>query len=508
MVILSMIVSFLSCKKAPGIGALCSMELPKLTAAIPLTILSDSLENATGNLSCTTKKAKFGPQYQEVMSLDPQGTVIYPGAVINYSSFQDGTYIPIVGVRKPVVVSISLSNINGIVSQKIADPSLSGFRDAMQKILQSKVTGATAAKIAWQQTTVYSEKQFRLSVAGNYGSLWADVNAQYNYNNKEVVGRFFLEFTQEYYSVDMDSPRPGLENFFDQAECVQAGGLSPVYVSSVKYGRKAFLMIESKTIDNSQTAEIKASFDGFFASGGISTELTMKKLISEKSIKGVIIGGPSYEGIKAVTRVESLKDYLLAGANFNVSSPGVPLSYTLRFVNNNSVAKLATYDEFTIRDCQIIPPTSMTFQADPIRELKLNHIKGDPEFGGNGPDVTVTVRLDKRNNDKEVWATVHVTMVENGGDKTMGDRAYEVRLWICPAQKRIVQINTKNDFSFSYIDTDVLGDTFDFPLSEIVAQLQCFGDKEGDDLNLKDIESEGHLHRLFFNPIGVQLVNE
>jgi hypothetical protein len=508
MTILLMIIVFPACKKTPVIGSLCSMELPALAPAIPLTIFSDSVENGTGNLICRNQKAKFGPQYQEVISLDPQGTVIYPGGMLNYKSFQDGTYIPIVGARKPIVVSISLSNINGLVSQKITDPSLSSFREAMQKILQSKVTGATAAKIAWHQTTVYTEKQFRLSIAGNFGSLWADVSGQYNYNNKEIIGRFFLEFTQEYYSVDMDLPKPGMDNFFDRVECVQAGGISPVYVSSVKYGRKAFLMIESKTIDNSQAAEIKASFDGFFASGGINSDLTLQRLINEKSIKGVIIGGPSYEGIKAITSVGSLKDYLLAGANFNESSPGVPLSYTLRFVNDNSIAKLAMYDEFTIRDCQIIPPTSTSFQADPIKELGLNHVNGDPDFHGNGPDVKITVRLSVRNNDKEVWAYVHVNMKEVGGDHTTGDREYEVKLWTCPAGKRILQISTEKEQTLIYRDVDTLGDTFIFPLSKVMARVEFWGDRNGDDLNIIDVDAAAHLHKLIFNPIAVQLVNE
>ena len=51
-------------------------------------------------------------------------------------------------------------------------------------------------------------------------------------------------------------------------------------------------MIESKSYNYSHMANIQASFDAFFSSGGINIDTRLSKLMQENSIKGVIIGGP------------------------------------------------------------------------------------------------------------------------------------------------------------------------------------------------------------------------
>jgi hypothetical protein len=492
-----------SCKKK---FASCNIHLPTTAEPIPFTILSEESEVREGVRICGTKVVKWGPHYSEIMSLDPLGGVIYPLAVLNYNSFEKGEYIPISGDRKSAVVSISLSNISGIVSEKIENPSLSSVREAIQKILQSKTSGGTAAKISWSQKQVFSENHFRLTVQGNFGSLWADINASYEYNNNEIIGRFLFEFTQEYYSIDADAPQPGIQNFFKTSpDCTQVGGVSPVWVSSVKYGRKVYLMVESRTYDYSHMGEIEASFNSFFASGGVSAGSTLSKLMDEKSIKGVIIGGPAYQGIKAITDIKGLKDYLLAGANFNEKSPGVPLSYTLRFINDNSIAKLALFDQFTIRDCIIAPAHTTSFQPTSISEIKLNHTDGDKEFSGKGPNVKMKIDLYLSTNQREVWARINLRMSEAGGDNTTGSRIYEVKLWTCPAGKKIVKIASRKSQTVEYTDNDILFDEFNFPISDIVKNVKFRGDTDGDDLDLSDIESTGHLHKLVFNKIFVEI---
>lgn len=497
-----------SCQKMAS-SVSCQITMPQVPVEVPFTILSESSEVIDGQVTCTEQQVEFGPQFGEVMSLDPQSTVIYPMAVLNYKSFQDGTYIPVVGKRLPATISISLSNITGQVSKTIEEPSLASVREAIQEILLSKAGGGTTAKISWQQSEIYSEKHLKLSIGANYGNLLMDINGQYNYSSNEIIGRFLFTFTQEYYSIDADAPQPGIDNFFKQdMNCSQVGGESPVWVSSVKYGRKVYLMIESKSYDYSHIGELKASFDAFFSSNGVSVDTKLSSLMNEKSIRGIIMGGPSYEGIKAINDISQLKSYLLAGANFNAKSPGVPLSYTLRFVNDNSIAKLVLYDKFTIRDCQLLPPNTISFQPEPISDLKLNHDKGDKEFDGNGPLVTLVANLFVSDDEREVWARIKVNMTETTGDKSSSSREYQVKLWRCPADKKIAGIVGQKVQKFEYTDSDLNYDKFDFPINKIIKRVEFLGDTAGDDIDLSDIESTGHLHKLSFNRIKVELVNQ
>ncbi|MES1181321.1 MAG: thiol-activated cytolysin family protein, partial [Flavobacterium sp.] len=262
----AMLTLSLRCKKEDvnSTRSICDASIPTAGTAIPFTILSDSIED----VNCRTKLVEFGPEWKEFISLDPQGSVIWPGGDLLYSSIRSGGYTPVSSDRKPITISVSLPGIAGNPGRTLEHPTLSTARSAMNEILQQLVQGsATPAQIAWSQTQIYNERHFKLAVGGNYGNLFMDINAQFNYNSSSVMGRFLFQFTQVYYSVDCDAPNAGIENFFNNTpSCNQLGGYSPCYVSSVKYGRKVFLMIESNQYDYSAMADIRASFDAFFSS--------------------------------------------------------------------------------------------------------------------------------------------------------------------------------------------------------------------------------------------------
>ncbi len=503
------------CKKDIDIVTPCDAGIPNSGMPVPFTVISDSIED----VNCTTKLVEFGPEWKEIISLDPQGSVIWPGGDLLYSSINTGGYTPISANRKPITISVSLPGIAGNAGRTLEHPSLSSARTAMNEILQQQLpSGGTPAQIAWSQTQIYNERHFKLAIGGNYGNLFMDISGQFNYNSNSVKGRFLFQFTQVYYSVDCDAPNAGIENFFNSSpSCSQLGGYSPCYVSSVKYGRKVFLMIETSQYDYSAMANIKASFDAFFSSGGGSVNSTLSNLISQQSIKGVIIGGPSYEGVQVVNNPSRLHDFLLAGANFDMSSPGVPLSYTLRFMKDNSVASIVKYDKFTIRECTIIPAStySTTLTPSDVNNLRLYRTgSGDQEFAGNGPNVTVTVSYETRNSKKELWQVVKVKMKETVADYTTGERTYDRKVWTAPSGKSIVgyshALNSGNTTdTYSYTDIGPGMDIYSFPSSNLMKYIRVLGDTNGDDVTTGSYSSTqnedwSHIHELQFNSIKIQ----
>lgn len=351
-----------------------SLILPQLRQSVDWIVEENKIEDS-GHLICEVKKVKWGPSYDNLISMDPQGEVIFPGATIDFESFDEGKYIPIVGNRKPITISISLSNISGKVSASVEDPKLSTVREAIQSILQTK-SGSNAAIVSWNRKEIYSEEHFSLAIAANYGNLIGSIQSSFDFQDREYISRLLLQFTQEYYSIDLDLPEPGLNNFFNATPKLQSA-LSPVYVSSVKYGRKVFFTIESKTLGFDQSASIEASFRSFGGSGGLRVDEVMTKLLKEKSIKAVIIGGPSTSAIQTIEDERQLKKYLIEGANYSRENIGVPLSYNLRFLVDNSVASLIRYDEFSLRSCKVVPTPEICYYL---------HIAGL----GNTPNVCST----------------------------------------------------------------------------------------------------------------------
>jgi hypothetical protein len=64
------------------------------------------------------------------------------------------------------------------------------------------------------------------------------------------------------------------------------------------------------------------------------------------------------------------------------------------------------------------PLTVEKFTPESILHLCPTHKGGDRDFEGNGPSVTAHVYLSKKNNDKEVWATIYLHAKETTPDWT------------------------------------------------------------------------------------------
>src|SRR6187402_2666722 len=97
-------VTVMSCKKENQLTSPCSDGIPATEIPVPFTVLSDSAEG----IDCITKLVEFGPEWKEFISLDPQGSVIWPGAGLSYPSIKSGAYTPLSGDRKPITISVSL----------------------------------------------------------------------------------------------------------------------------------------------------------------------------------------------------------------------------------------------------------------------------------------------------------------------------------------------------------------------------------------------------------------
>lgn len=120
-------------------------------------------------------------------------------------------------------------------------------------------------------------------------------------------------------------------------------GYRPVYVSSIAYGRLAYLTIESEETwdkiknDLSVAAAIKTGTD---IKGDFSTAVNNIKKAGQMNI--TIIGSTN-----VVTNLEGFIEELAKG-RFSKKNPGQIVAYKLRFVDDNSIANTVYNDEYTV----------------------------------------------------------------------------------------------------------------------------------------------------------------
>lgn len=495
-----------------------ALALPPQPPIVPTPeLLSEETNYENDSIYCITKKYKWAPGEEEPLLMDPGADVIYPGSLLRAESITEGAYTPIIAPRKPILISISSTNINGLPTDTIHDPSrLSSAQEALQRLLSRELTGNGAAGHTKVVEKVYSYAQCKVALGANYSGGSFDVSSAFDYTNSSIKSRYMVKFFQQYYSISVDKPAQPSDFFSETPSPSILGSWSPVYVSSVKYGRVLLFLLESEKTESEMNAEVEASFNGLVASGGVNASIHLERLQEKTTMKVFVVGGNAQDAV-AINSPDDVENYITQGGNFSSQSPGVPIAYTLRFLKDNSVAKVVQSSEYTVRSCEVIPATPFEITPSGDYAWPAQHVNGDGEYGGDGyPLITPKVRLYVHNN-REIRAHINITFLENRHDYTTGLIDEHVHLGTIPAGYKFVRFVTPDTWQWFYAEPE--GDhgpntfTEGTPLAswgegELVNTFVVNGDTGGDDLPCDHVGDDRSWAKIIFNKIVVSMRQE
>lgn len=445
---------------------------------------------------CSYKDVRWGPEYNELFILNPTTEVFYPVSFLDGASVLDGSYRPIIVDKDTVVLSVSIPKLTeNSQAIAVANPSLSSVRNAVTELLREVVPNGTPAQVGSRLEKVYAREDVDLSISANGKGWGASISASYDFERTEVKSRILFQFWQVYYSVDVDLKSNPCEWFNPLPSSEQAmqlfGGTMPVYVSSVKYGRMVYFMVESDYEEKEVEKALKASYSRFGVGGGVEISARDKQVLNESRITALIVGGPSAPAVGAVAGFDGLKNYLQEGADFSPTSPGAPIAYTLRFLADNSVANVVLAKEYTIRQCApkgekiTLPPAPPAVLYDGCPVL----IHGDNDFYNPAVKITGTVSLRLNPERNAVLAKIDFLFNEPLPDDHPGDTrahlqdeivAYELK----DVNKYIANILTEEVSIIDFTPANVPGNGNHHPpfTGDFIKDIIVQADGGGDDL--------------------------
>ncbi|PCJ94791.1 MAG: hypothetical protein COA50_10380 [Flavobacteriaceae bacterium] len=336
-----------------AVRALGNFENPEIVDP-PEEISADPAVES-GNYVCVTKRFKAAPEFNEMLLLNPNSQELYPGALIKGESIVTGEYKAIGGNRSPITLSVSLTNLNGPVSAVVENPAnISEVRQGISDILRAGVTGSTPAEFNFSIESVYSEEQLSASIGANYSGATIDASGSFDFSSQNTESKIVVKFVQRYFSVDIDTPEtPGdLFTDTDLPDPASFGATLPNIVSSVNYGRMVLFVATSSYSNIEMEAAFKATYDSAISEGGVEVEANYQRIMENSSIKAFVLGGDGDEAVKAVSGVAGVKSFILSGGNYSEQSPGAPLSYTLKNINDFTRSNVVLSTEYTARVCQ------------------------------------------------------------------------------------------------------------------------------------------------------------
>lgn len=290
----------------------------------------------------------------DFIAFQPNSATLWPGNVVRGDDAQLGQLNPIGLPRSPMAFSVSLQNVNGSPARTMESPSLSQFRELRNDILKDVVGGAPA-NIAFSVDRVHDFDQIAVAVGGGVEWFGNGFSSMFDFSNTIESTKILVDFTQAYYTIDVDTPGLPSDLFTDDVsveDLEHFSGLEnpPMYVQSITYGRKVLFSMESFYSEYEVRTAIDASFNAVLVSGGVQVDVHSREVLENSRMKAVVIGGSGAEAVKTITGFDGLVEYILDGGEYSNLSPGAPIAYKLAYLDNTGV-KLAFAADYQERQC-------------------------------------------------------------------------------------------------------------------------------------------------------------
>lgn len=423
-----------------------------------------SADTSTSNssneqLTCVSTTYNLRENFENIAILRPTSGVIWPGALVKGNqSMMDGLPDPITLSRAPVTFKIDLPGIGESGVQTVENPTNSSIQAAIDKSLEWWNANAyqegyvNSASSFYKVKKAYSSKQIALEVG--LSAQWAtgDVSAQFNYQSSDEKTVVMAVYKQAFYTITMDSPRSpeavfGKDVTLEQVKGAMDNAAPPAYIQSVTYGR--IIMFRMETSYKASGYVIESAFKyaaGVSVDGALEAEY--QEILKNSSVELIVLGGNAAVSSRAVS-AKSANDLvpIIEGDNavYSRNNPGVPVSYTIRYLKDNSLAKLGYFTEYTATECSSIKTVD-----DIDIKLERFNIKRDCD-GIEGPgDFSFEVEvLDKNGSKLSTYSMSSIT--KSDGEYVNISKTISIKLNRTPGNKFTVK------FICNEWDQDILG---------------------------------------------------
>lgn len=350
------------------------LGLPSWDAFSPVSADADTIvghavgttEAASGEqYSCTTTPYSITSTPDKVVTLDPDANILWLGAVLQGDGYKDGIgSLQEWAVRERAPLTVSIDLLDGDNTRTILEPDLASVNQAVGELVAKADWDGHkgGSSVSFSEETQYSIKQAMLKLGISAGYASVSVKASLSASRTAAEKTINAYFVQKMFtaSVVLPSLPAGLfSSAFTPARLQEEqdrGNVGPnnlpVYIANIVYGR--ILMFSFTSTAN--ITDIRAALSASFSSiAGASIAGRYLNILNNAKISVVTIGG---EGKNATALIQSgqLKDYFNEDAALTSARP---ISYTIRNVGDNSIAKVTETTDYDLKECTAIGTTGV-----------------------------------------------------------------------------------------------------------------------------------------------------
>jgi len=325
----------------------------------------DINDNVTRN--CSTTEYSLESNFEEIAILKPNNSIIWPGALVKIDNeLRAGLPTPSTLDRAPVNLRVDLPGMGENGNILVDNPSFNSVDAGIDNSLEWWNANAyqdgyvNEASSFSDAKTSYSSKQVSLELGVNIEWASTALSSQLNFESTSEKRVAKMVFKQVFYTVSMAPPSEPSSVFgegvsAEQVESAFNSSSPPGYIQSVSYGR--IIMFRLETTFESTDTQLEAALGyaaGKSSSIDVDTETAVKNILATSNITTIVIGGNAEVAAEAVT-ARNFGDLapIIQGPNavYSRDNPGSPISYTVRFLKDNTIAKMGYTDNYQAENC-------------------------------------------------------------------------------------------------------------------------------------------------------------
>ncbi len=299
----------------------------------------------------TTTPCSITQTPEDIVTHDPGSEILYLGSLIQGNGYIGGLgsirSLPIYE-RAPLSISISFQMSNN--SRTVDNPNLTTVKQAVAELVETAQNAGhvSGSSIYYKEEASHSLKQTAIALGLSYKFMKGSVKTQLDWSSTQETNTVSAYFKQKMFTVSMGIPQRPSDIFnsdFTQTlldEQINMGRIGPdnlpVYVSNIVYGR---MMMLTMTSTYSET-DMKAALDATAGSFEGNIDLEHLNILNQSDIKLVTIGGDASAALGFLETGE-LKQFFKNDAPLTTA---VPISYTLRNLGDNVIAKVSETTDY------------------------------------------------------------------------------------------------------------------------------------------------------------------
>lgn len=311
----------------------------------------------SADLFCSVTEASITTNPEDIVTYSPDSEILWLGSLIQGKGHRDGLgsllELPI-RQRGPATIAIDILFSDN--TRTVESPTLASVGQAIGQLIdQAHEAGHLAgSSIFFNQVESHSLEQSALALGLSASYMGVSVRSSLAMDRTSSSSSLTATFVQKMFTTSMVLPQSPQDMFSDELteellqEQVDRGNIGPdnlpVYVASITWGR---MLTVTMTSEHS-AAEMKAALQASSAFVGVNLAAQHKEVLDESEIKVVAIGGHAQAAIDLI-RTGRLGEFFKEDAPLTTARP---ISYVLRNLGDNTIAKVSETTEYAIRECE------------------------------------------------------------------------------------------------------------------------------------------------------------